>query len=67
MWLVLQQPRPGDYIVATGEAHSVREFVETAFAAAGLDWRRCVRSIAAISGRLKSMCCAAMPPKRAKF
>jgi len=40
MWLMLQQPTPNDYVVATGEAHSVREFVELAFAAAGLDWRR---------------------------
>jgi GDPmannose 4,6-dehydratase len=40
MWLVLQQPVPGDYVVATGEAHSVRDLVEHAFAAAGLDWQR---------------------------
>jgi GDPmannose 4,6-dehydratase len=40
MWLMLQQPRPGDYVVATGETHSVREFVEAAFDAAGLDWER---------------------------
>ncbi len=39
MWLMLQQPEPGDYVVATGKAHSVREFVELAFAAAGLDYR----------------------------
>jgi GDPmannose 4,6-dehydratase len=37
---MLQQQKPDDYIIATGEAHSVREFVELAFAAAGLDWRR---------------------------
>jgi GDPmannose 4,6-dehydratase len=42
MWLMLQQQKPDDYIVATGESHSVRGFVELAFAAAGLDWRRCV-------------------------
>jgi GDPmannose 4,6-dehydratase len=40
MWLMLQQQRPDDYVVATGEARSVRELVELAFAAAGLDWRR---------------------------
>ena len=40
MWLMLQQQMPDDYVVATGEAHSVRELVEFAFAAAGLDWRR---------------------------
>ena len=38
MWLMLQQDRADDYVVATGEAHSVREFVELAFRIAGLDW-----------------------------
>jgi GDPmannose 4,6-dehydratase len=40
MWLMLQQDKPDDYVIATAEAHSVRDFVELAFAAAGLDWRR---------------------------
>jgi GDPmannose 4,6-dehydratase len=40
MWLMLQQKKPDDYVIATGNAHSVRELVELAFAAAGLDWRR---------------------------
>ena len=40
MWLMLQQRQPDDYVVATGEARSVRDLVELAFAAAGLDWRR---------------------------
>ena len=41
MWLMLQQPEPGDYVLATGEAHSVREFVERAFACVGrqIVWR----------------------------
>ena len=39
MWLVLQQATPEDYVIATGETHSVRELLEVAFAAAGLDWR----------------------------
>jgi GDPmannose 4,6-dehydratase len=39
MWRMLQAPNPVDYVVATGETHSVQEFVEAAFAAAGLDWR----------------------------
>jgi GDP-D-mannose dehydratase len=43
MWLMLQQQKPDDYVIATGEAHSVRDFVELAFAAAGLDWRLHVR------------------------
>lgn len=37
MWLMLQQPRPGDYVVATGETHSVRDMCRIAFAHAGLD------------------------------
>jgi GDPmannose 4,6-dehydratase len=40
MWLMLQQQNPDDYVIATGDAHSVREVVELAFAAAGLDWRQ---------------------------
>ncbi len=40
MWLMLQQEKPEDYVVATGESHSVQELVELAFAEAGLDWRR---------------------------
>lgn len=39
MWLMLQQDEPDDYVVATGETHSVREFAEEAFACVGLDWR----------------------------
>jgi GDPmannose 4,6-dehydratase len=43
MWLMLQQDEPGDYVIATGELHSVRELVETAFAHVGLDWSHHVR------------------------
>src|SRR5690349_2001806 len=43
MWLMLQQPGPDDYVVATGETHSVRELVEVAFGAAGLDWQQYVK------------------------
>jgi GDPmannose 4,6-dehydratase len=39
MWLMLQQEEPEDYVIGTGETHSVREFVELAFACADLDWR----------------------------
>jgi GDPmannose 4,6-dehydratase len=39
MWRMLQHDQPDDYVVATGEAHSVREFVEAAFAHVALDWR----------------------------
>lgn len=40
MWLMLQQPAPDDYVIATGETHSVRELCEIAFARADLDWER---------------------------
>jgi len=43
MWRMLQQARADDYVVATGEAHTVRELVEIAFGALGLDWRQHVR------------------------
>ncbi|MCE5191916.1 MAG: GDP-mannose 4,6-dehydratase, partial [Actinomycetia bacterium] len=37
--LMLQQDEPGDYVIATGEAHTVKEFAEAAFAEVGLDWK----------------------------
>jgi GDPmannose 4,6-dehydratase len=40
IWKMLQQEQPEDFLLATGETHSVREFVERAFAEVGLDWRR---------------------------
>ena len=43
MWLMLQQPEPGDFVIATGETHAVRDFAALAFARAGLDWRAFVR------------------------
>jgi GDPmannose 4,6-dehydratase len=42
MWLMLQQDTPDDYVIATGEAHSVREFCEVAFGHVDLDWERYV-------------------------
>src|SRR5207247_543877 len=39
MWRMLQQETPDDYVIATGETHTIREFVELAFAHAGLDWQ----------------------------
>ena len=39
MWLMLQQPSPDDYVIATGETHTVGEFAQTAFAEVGLDYR----------------------------
>ena len=44
MWLMLQQPTAGEYVVATGEMHTVRDFVTTAFELVGLDWQRHVRT-----------------------
>jgi GDPmannose 4,6-dehydratase len=42
MWRMMQAEKPDDFVVATGESHSVREFVETAFEHAGLDWKQSV-------------------------
>jgi GDPmannose 4,6-dehydratase len=42
MWLMLQQDHPDDYVIATGETHSVREFCKEAFAHLGLDWEKYV-------------------------
>ncbi|MDX6388788.1 MAG: GDPmannose 4,6-dehydratase [Gaiellaceae bacterium] len=43
MWLMLQRDEPGDYVVSSGESHSVRELVQVAFACVGLDWEDHVR------------------------
>src|SRR5205807_2414439 len=42
MWLMLQQDRPEDFVIATGVSHSVRDLAEAAFGAAGLDWKKYV-------------------------
>jgi GDPmannose 4,6-dehydratase len=42
MWLILQQDQPDDYVIGTGETHTVEEFVEAAFDRLGLDWRKYV-------------------------
>jgi GDPmannose 4,6-dehydratase len=39
---MLQQPEPDDYVIATGETHSIREFLDVAFGHAGLDWQNYV-------------------------
>jgi GDPmannose 4,6-dehydratase len=44
MWLMLQQDQPDDYVVATGEAHSVKEFVREAFGVVNLDWEKFVKT-----------------------
>ena len=43
MWKMLQQDQPEDYVIATGETHSVREFLEIAFSRVGLDWEGYVK------------------------
>ena len=43
MWLMLQQDEPDDFVIATGETHSVREFVQAVFSILGLDWQRYIR------------------------
>lgn len=43
MWMMLQQPKPEDFVVGTGEAHSVKELVEAAFNHAGLNWKDFVK------------------------
>src|SRR4030088_1057163 len=48
MWLMLQQERPDDYVIATGVSHSVQELIEIAFSHAGLDWQKHVRIDAAL-------------------
>ncbi len=40
MWMMLQQETPDDYVIATGESHSVKEFLDLAFSHAGLDWQK---------------------------
>ena len=42
MWMMMQKQEPGDYVIATGETHSVREFAQLAFSYAGLDWEKYV-------------------------
>lgn len=44
MWMMLQQTAPDDFVVATGETHSVREFVEEAFSLVGLDWEKHIQT-----------------------
>ncbi len=43
MWMMLQHDKPGDFVIGTGEAHTVREFLDEAFGYVGLDWQKYVR------------------------
>ena len=60
MWLMLQQDEPDDYVIATGETHSVRELVELAFSHVGLDWQEYVKVDERSSVRPKSICSSAI-------
>jgi len=42
MWLMMQQEKPDDYVIATNETHSIREFLDVAFEHVGLDWKKYV-------------------------
>jgi GDPmannose 4,6-dehydratase len=63
MWLMLQQETPDDYVIATGEAHSVREALEVAFGTLGSTTRSTWKSIRATTGRPRSTTCAATPAR----
>ena len=63
MWLMLQQDQPDDYVVATNETHSVREFCQEAFGQLGLDWQQYVKYDPATSGPPRSTCSSAIPPR----
>jgi GDPmannose 4,6-dehydratase len=39
MWMMLQRPEPGDYVIATGQSHSIRDFLDLAGRFCGVDWR----------------------------
>jgi GDPmannose 4,6-dehydratase len=43
MWLMLQQPNPDDFVIATGKTYSVRDLVKTAFSVVDLDWEKFVK------------------------
>jgi GDPmannose 4,6-dehydratase len=43
MWLMMQQEKPDDYVIATNETHTIREFLEIAFTLVGLDWTKHIR------------------------
>jgi GDPmannose 4,6-dehydratase len=65
MWLMLQQDRPGDFVIATGETHAVREFCEAAFRAAGLEieWRGSgIDEVGILSGLCPEAPGADLPP-----
>lgn len=63
MWLMLQHSKPDDYVVATGETHSVGDFVEAAFAVVGLPWQKHVRHSAAFDRPVEPVDLVGSPAK----
>ena len=64
---MLQQDEPDDYVIATGETHSVREFLDEAFSYVGLDWQNMSRSTRSITVRRKWICSSATRAKQKKI
>ena len=64
MWAMLQQDAPDDYVIGTGESHTVREFAEVAFAHVGLDWRQYVKVDPGTTVQRKWTTCGPTPPRR---
>ena len=64
MWLMLQRDEPDDFVVATGETHSVRELCEIAFAHVGLDWHEHVVVDDSSCGPPRSTCSSVTPTRR---
>jgi len=63
IWQMLQQEKPDDYVIGTGEAHTVREFLEEAFTYAGLDWRKHLKISERYKRPLEVDCLIADPRK----
>ena len=63
MWLMVQQDTPTDYVVASGETHSVRELCEIAFSVAGLNWEDHVVVDERLCGRPRSTCWSVTPKR----
>jgi GDPmannose 4,6-dehydratase len=66
MWRILQQDQPSDYVIATGETHSVREFCEEAFGCVGLDWKDFVKVDSKYFRPPRSTCCWATRARRGR-
>jgi GDPmannose 4,6-dehydratase len=64
MWLMLQQDKPDDYVVATNETHTVREFCQESFGLLGLDWEKYVKYDARYERLPRSNSSSATPPRQ---